>query len=151
MKVRKMQGRISQFVGKAHNKGQETQQKQRKEYYLRHEGRCIVSTREKNWQYKAKFSLNGGYVSNLHLRSLYQSTKSSRFKICQYSCSFLIWFSLLYVREIIVLTTVKFRARCIPLCGYKFDCYRSDNYIQIIQEPLDEPSKNARSFISECN
>ena len=151
MKIRKMQGRILQFVGKAHNKGQETQQKQRKEYYLRHEGRYIVSTREKNWQYKAKFPLNGGYVSNLYLQSLYQKAKSSRFKMCQYSCSFLIWFSLLYVREIILFTSVKFRARCISLCGYKFACYRSDNYKHIIQEPLDELSKNASTFISEYN
>jgi hypothetical protein len=50
-----MLGRNTKFVAKAENKGQETQEKQRKKHYLPQEGCCIVSTKGKNWQYKAEF------------------------------------------------------------------------------------------------
>jgi hypothetical protein len=69
-----LQGRNSQFVAKAENKDQKTQEKQRKKHYLRHDTRCFVSAEEKNWQYTAKFVQDGVYVGKIRLQSLYCNT-----------------------------------------------------------------------------
>lgn len=50
-----MLGNHTQFVAKAENKGKETREQKRKEHYLLYEGRSIVLTKGKNWQYKAEF------------------------------------------------------------------------------------------------
>jgi hypothetical protein len=78
-----MFGRNNQFVAKAENKGKETQGKQRKRHYLRYEGRCIVSTKGKNWQYKAEFVQNGSYVSCISELILQQEQSVVASKYCR--------------------------------------------------------------------